>query len=601
MAIIYFRYNNVCYALDPETSNAQVPSGAEIVTEQDVIDQYGSCEDCCVCNPPIAQDDAAATTENVPVNINVLANDSDPLNLVLTIVAFDAVSAQSGTVSLNTGVEPGDPADDYLVYVPASGFDGIDTFTYTIENECGQQDVATVTVTVSPIVPTPTPDSNTGPRRPTPTPTPTATQSPTPTPTPTPDVTPEPTPMGTPVPTPTPTATPIATPTPTPDNCPDCLTGQLTITPNIMSGVVMNFCGGVSIPAGTYRISYVSGRFRLAPDRGYELNSDNFSGFKIVYNNGTSEVFYTDNTGEFDTSSPNNASFDAAFVGSYRDIEHTGGTIGMYLLDDDFDDNTGPTTFNLECAPPEPTATPSALVARLLVGGDFTQAGGESASRIAQWDGDSWLPFGSGFNGTVRVLKKLANGTIYAGGSFTTAGGASISYLAKWDGSEWTALGGGVNGSVRDLKVLPDGTLLVVGDFTQAGGESANRIARFDGVVWTTYGTGLNSSVLSAAVKSNGNIVVGGTFSTAGGVTAENLAEWNGISWSPLGGGANATVHRILIDSSQNVIAVGEFTTLGGAALLRIVGGTVVRGLATTAALTSPSIHPSLLRTVTSL
>ena len=90
---------------------------------------------------PLAAADAAATNENTTVTTtDVLVNDSLG-DQPTTIVAFDAVSAQGGTVVLG--------ASNTFTYTPAAGFSGIDTFTYTIRDSDGETSTATVTVTVA--------------------------------------------------------------------------------------------------------------------------------------------------------------------------------------------------------------------------------------------------------------------------------------------------------------------------------------------------------------------------------------------------------------------------------------------------------------------
>jgi Bacterial Ig domain len=92
---------------------------------------------------PTAGDDTAATTENTAVTTgNVLANDSDVDSVLspASITAFDAVSANGGTV-VNNG-------DGTFTYTPAANFNGIDTFTYTVFDGA-LSDVATVTITVT--------------------------------------------------------------------------------------------------------------------------------------------------------------------------------------------------------------------------------------------------------------------------------------------------------------------------------------------------------------------------------------------------------------------------------------------------------------------
>ena len=91
-----------------------------------------------VNDPPVAQDDSGATSEDVPVVIDVLANDSDPDG--------DSLVVQSVTQPAHGAVTFG--AGD-LTYVPDSDFYGVDTFTYTIADSEGTEATATVTVSVS--------------------------------------------------------------------------------------------------------------------------------------------------------------------------------------------------------------------------------------------------------------------------------------------------------------------------------------------------------------------------------------------------------------------------------------------------------------------
>jgi subtilisin family serine protease len=91
--------------------------------------------------PPIAIDDTATTSVNAPVQINVLANDTDPDGDTLTVTA---VSDPAGGSAINNG-------DGTVTYTPDNGFTGTDTFTYTIcapEGCAIASDTATVTVNV---------------------------------------------------------------------------------------------------------------------------------------------------------------------------------------------------------------------------------------------------------------------------------------------------------------------------------------------------------------------------------------------------------------------------------------------------------------------
>ncbi|RLE36850.1 hypothetical protein DRJ23_06755, partial [Candidatus Acetothermia bacterium] len=95
----------------------------------------------CVNDPPVAQDDTATTSSDTAVTIAVLANDADPDGTL-----------DPTTVSINTPPSDGSVivnADGTITYHPDPGFSGVDTFTYTVDdNEGLTSNIATVSVTV---------------------------------------------------------------------------------------------------------------------------------------------------------------------------------------------------------------------------------------------------------------------------------------------------------------------------------------------------------------------------------------------------------------------------------------------------------------------
>ena len=94
---------------------------------------------------PVAVDDSATTAEDVPVEIDVLANDTDADGDTLTVSAF--TQGAHGTVTLVSGK---------LRYAPNANFHGSDSFTYTVSDGNGGTDTATVTITVTPVNDAPT-------------------------------------------------------------------------------------------------------------------------------------------------------------------------------------------------------------------------------------------------------------------------------------------------------------------------------------------------------------------------------------------------------------------------------------------------------------
>lgn len=94
-----------------------------------------------VNDPPVAVDDTATTNRETAVTIPVLANDSDVDNDILFV---DSVTQPAhGTAVINP--------DKTVTYTPEMGFDGLDSFTYTVSDGKGGLATATVTVDVRPI------------------------------------------------------------------------------------------------------------------------------------------------------------------------------------------------------------------------------------------------------------------------------------------------------------------------------------------------------------------------------------------------------------------------------------------------------------------
>ncbi|MET0418412.1 MAG: Ig-like domain-containing protein [Actinoplanes sp.] len=92
-----------------------------------------------VNSAPDAVDDAAVTPFGTPVPIAVNANDSDPDDLLSTLVY-----SVSGQPSHGVAVAHSDRS---ITYTPAAGWSGTDTFSYRVDDPHGGSGTATVTVT----------------------------------------------------------------------------------------------------------------------------------------------------------------------------------------------------------------------------------------------------------------------------------------------------------------------------------------------------------------------------------------------------------------------------------------------------------------------
>ncbi|MEA2283950.1 MAG: hypothetical protein QOK21_4560, partial [Solirubrobacteraceae bacterium] len=125
----------------------EVADGHGGVADQDVaITITGAADNV----PPVANDDSYSAIGNVtltvPAGSGVLANDSDDQPLgggagQTHVGAYDATGTNGGHIAMNP--------DGSFTYTSAPGFNGFDSFTYTLTDSDGATDTATVHVSVS--------------------------------------------------------------------------------------------------------------------------------------------------------------------------------------------------------------------------------------------------------------------------------------------------------------------------------------------------------------------------------------------------------------------------------------------------------------------
>jgi trimeric autotransporter adhesin len=218
----------------------------------------------------------------------------------------------------------------------------------------------------------------------------------------------------------------------------------------------------------------------------------------------------------------------------------------------------------------------------LVVGGDFTSAGGEIVNGIARWDGASWTPLGSGvaiqhpsYGRAAVYALTVYDGALIAGGVFTSAGGVPASFVARWDGFSWSALGSGMDDWVAALAVH-EGELFAGGRFYEAGGRSVRGLARWNGSSWRSAGAILYDKVTALAVYRK-SLIVGGSFSSAGGVAAWNVARLDAGKWYAMGAGIRGPFAFVSALAVWNdlLVAGGSFDSAGavGAAALAAWNG----------------------------
>jgi hypothetical protein len=126
----------------------------------------------------------------------------------------------------------------------------------------------------------------------------------------------------------------------------------------------------------------------------------------------------------------------------------------------------------------------------LIVGGHFTKntSSLNPGNNIAAWDGTNWHSLGDasqgfGVNGVnASVVRMIVHGDyLYVCGHFSEAGNQTATNIARWDGTNWCSLATGfssaiTNEAVTSLAFYGD-TLFAVGNFSQYNGDTTIRYA----------------------------------------------------------------------------------------------------------------------------
>lgn len=195
----------------------------------------------------------------------------------------------------------------------------------------------------------------------------------------------------------------------------------------------------------------------------------------------------------------------------------------------------------------------------LIVGGDFTTAGGVAANRIARWSNGVWSPVGSGFGAEVLALAVLQNGSLVAASALGT--GSGLTGIARWTGTTWAPMGAGLGGIgvASELAVLPNGDLLAAGTSILVGGVM-QWVVRWDGVSWSQFGTLSPASPVFARVNDlevlpNGDVLALYTPATLGGT---GVALFTGGAWTQLEAPQNLVPFCATVLSSGTIVVGGS-------------------------------------------
>ncbi len=207
---------------------------------------------------------------------------------------------------------------------------------------------------------------------------------------------------------------------------------------------------------------------------------------------------------------------------------------------------------------------------KIVVGGSFTELGGQPRNRIGRLNADGTLDpsFNPGADAQVTALEIQADGKILVGGDFSMLGGQSRTVIGRLnaDGSLDTGFNPGANGVIWDFAVQLDNKIIVCGIFTTIAGQARSYIGRLNdnGTIDTTFAqVGANGKVATLELQSDGKILMGGSFTSPG----ERIARLNPdgtLDTSFNAGAADATVNVLALQLDGKIVVGGDFSNLGG-------------------------------------
>lgn len=194
---------------------------------------------------------------------------------------------------------------------------------------------------------------------------------------------------------------------------------------------------------------------------------------------------------------------------------------------------------------------------RLYAFGYFSEAGGQQAWRLAQWDGAKWDAVGeacgNGVVGDVVGVEADATGFTIVGQS-PFAGNVHIQGLARWDGGAWTSVeipSATIGNSRKALLTL--GSDLFVTAYVP---EIRHGIYRVSGQGVERVGEA-NSNVTNLT-EHRGSLAVGGGFDHIRGIDTGVVATWSQADgWKTLGPGLRGAL-RIVVSTPRGLLVQGE-------------------------------------------
>lgn len=198
-----------------------------------------------------------------------------------------------------------------------------------------------------------------------------------------------------------------------------------------------------------------------------------------------------------------------------------------------------------------------------------TLSDGTEINRIARYDGSQWHALanvlGNGVDDEVHALASHG-GLLYIGGDFDEAGGETATGLAIWDGVGFSSLANGPGGRVRSILVRPDRIIVGGSSFIFGPGDSSRAAAVYEDGSWQALDDTIHflSSAAFALAWQNNRLLVGGSLYLDG-QRNRGLAALSNGTWRNLGpAGNNLPAERYGWGAALALLPDGDRLLAGG-------------------------------------
>ncbi|MCB1583700.1 MAG: hypothetical protein KDI92_11590 [Xanthomonadales bacterium] len=186
----------------------------------------------------------------------------------------------------------------------------------------------------------------------------------------------------------------------------------------------------------------------------------------------------------------------------------------------------------------------------------FAAAGLYTHTQIYQLNGNEWLQIADDINGVVKDMIVLSSGELLVAGNFDQINGESANRMAIWDGTQWQSFGTWPNsGSVNALLETEQGILYAAG-YEKLNDLSLRRVMKLQQSSWNLMGEIQPGEVNAIALDENNLPIIAGKSNA-------HVMYWNNYDWQPMGTNPQATigyrgVNDMIVTQTGEIFLVGD-------------------------------------------